>query len=175
MKPSTVRCEELAAAVVEAACQELDAAVFKIKHCLNQLNDEQIWWRPTESMNSIANLLLHLSGNLGQWIIAGLGGRDDSRDRPAEFAARGPVSRFELLERLDSVIADAKKVLSGLDAHDLTRKYRIQGFEVTGMGAVFDSIPHFRGHTQEIVHLTRCLLGETYVFDFVPRTLEQGL
>ena len=75
----------LSNAVGKEVCEELDAALRLIKHCVNQLTDDQLWWRPSESMNSVANLLLHLCGNLRQWIVSGVGGAADVRERQKEF------------------------------------------------------------------------------------------
>src|SRR5437764_6339620 len=94
--------DELATAVGTEAASELASALSKIKHCLGQLSDEQVWWRSHPSLNSVGNIVLHLSGNLRQWIVAGLGDATDVRDRPAEFAERGPISRDELLRRLEA-------------------------------------------------------------------------
>jgi hypothetical protein len=166
--------DELAAAVGVEAAKELTAAVDRIQHCLGQLSDEQIWGRSQPSMNSIGNLILHLCGNVRQWIIAGLGGAADVRDRPAEFAERGPIPKVELLRKLESVVSEAKGVLCQLTADQALGLHGIQGFEVTGLGAIFSSIPHFRGHTQEIIHMTRVQLGDGYWFAWKPATPEQG-
>lgn len=169
-----ITADALATAVAAEAGNELTSALGRITHCLNQLTDEQVWERSQPSLHSIGNLLLHLCGNLGQWIIAGLGGATDARDRPAEFAERGPIPRDELLRRLTAVVAEAKQVLAGLSARQLLEVRRIQGFDVTGLAAIFDSVPHFRGHTQEIVHRTRLQLGDAYTFAWRPATPEQG-
>jgi hypothetical protein len=166
--------DELAAVVGAAAAHELGSALGRIKHCLGQLNDEQVWHRSQPGLNSIGNLVLHLCGNLRQWVVAGLGGAGDFRDRPAEFAERGPIQKEELLRRLETGVEEAKRILAGVDARQLTEARRIQGFDVTGLAAVFDSVPHFRGHTQEIVHMTRLLLGDAYKFAWTPTTPEQG-
>jgi hypothetical protein len=65
-------------------------------------------------------------------------------------------------------------VLAKTTATDLLRRRRIQGFDVTALGAIFDSVPHFVGHTHQIVYITRCLLGDAYRFEWVPETSEQG-
>ena len=124
--------DELAAAVGTAAAHELASALERIKHCLGQLNDEQVWWRSQPSLNSIGNLILHLCGNLRQWIVAGLGGAADVRNRPAEFAERGPIPKDELLRRLEAVVEEAKAILadcrrpptSGSPAHPGLRRDR---------------------------------------------------
>ena len=171
MQPTS---DQLAAAVAAAASEELAKALERIKHCLDQLTDEQIWQREIESMNSIGNLSLHLCGNLRQWIVAGVGGAADMRQRPNEFSERGPIPKAELLHRLDEVVADAHVAMAKTSAAELMRKRCIQGFDVTGIDAIFDSVPHFRGHTQEIVHMTRSLLGDAYQFAWTPSTPQEG-
>src|SRR5262245_36604156 len=131
--------DELARAMGTAAADELTSALERIRHCLGQLTDEQVWWRPQPSMNSIGNQMLHLCGNLRQWLVAGLGGAQDVRNRPAEFAERGPIPKTDLLRRLDAGVSEAKAILGRLIARDLMEVRRIQGFDVTGLGAIFDS------------------------------------
>jgi hypothetical protein len=166
--------DDLAAAVGTEAAKELTSALGRIKHCLDQLTDEQVWWRSQPSLNSIGNLVLHLCGNLRQWVVAGLGSAADARDRPAEFAERGPIPKAELLRKLDAVTGEAKDVLSRLTARPLLECRRIQGCDVTGLAALFDCVPHFRGHTQEIVHMTRLQLGDAYQLAWEPKTPEEG-
>lgn len=171
MQPTS---EQLAAAVAAAASQELTKALDRIKHCLGQLTDEQIWCRPSEALNSIGNLILHLCGNLRQWIVAGIGGGKDVRQRPKEFSERESIPKIEFLRRLDEVVAKAHNALARASASDLMKTRRIQGFDVTGLEAIFDSVPHFRGHAQEIVHMTRSMLGDAYQFAWTPATPEEG-
>lgn len=166
--------DELAVAVGAEAANELDSGLGRIKHCLEQLSDDQVWWRPHPSLNSIGNMILHLCGNLRQWIVAGLSGTADLRDRPSEFSERGPISKGDLLRNLEAVVDGAKSVLIRQTAPQLLQARRIQGFEVTGLKAIFDSVPHFRGHTQEIIGMTRWQLGDAYKFAWAPTTPEQG-
>jgi uncharacterized damage-inducible protein DinB len=161
-------------AYLVVAGHQLLEATAKIEHCLNQLSDEQMWWRPTRSQNSIANLLLHLCGNVRQWIISGVGGEPDIRRRPTEFSEQGPISKAELLRRLDDTVQQAARVLKNASTQDLLKHRRIQGSDRTGLTAIFDSVAHFQGHTQEIICLTRMQLGEAYQFNWSPSTPEEG-
>lgn len=79
----------------------------KIRVCCAKLSREQLWWRPDEASNSIANLVLHLAGNVRQWIVAGVGGAADERQRAEEFSARGGLDADELLERLEDAVLEA--------------------------------------------------------------------
>ena len=166
--------EDITRVVTHEANVVFDHCLEVISHCLGQLSDDQIWWRPHESLNSVGNLVLHLTGNVRQWIVAGLGNQDDTRDRPSEFAQRTAIDREALLNGLREVVAEAKSVLAEISAEKMLSPHRIQGFEVTGWGALFDSLPHFKGHTQEIVCLTRMQLGNKYEFHWKPTSPEQG-
>jgi uncharacterized damage-inducible protein DinB len=164
----------LAKVVGDELGHELGEAQDRIGHCLGQLSEEQVWSRPTEAMNSVGNLLLHLTGNVRQWLVSGLGGTSDDRDRPAEFAERRHLAKADLWDRLKATVDAARAVLAARTAEEWLRPRRIQGFEVTGVGAAVSSVAHFRGHTQEIVHMTRTLLGDRYRFAWTPATPEQG-
>lgn len=166
---------EVTSAFSDASRRQLKDLAARIRHCLNQLTDEQVWWRPSDVQNSIANLILHLCGNVRQWIISGVGGVPDTRDRPKEFSDRSQASKAELLHQLDEVLAETDQVLAGLTPEQAVAPRRIQGFDgETGISAIFHSIAHFYGHTQEIVHMTRTLLGEKYQFEWEPKTPEEG-
>ncbi len=164
----------LVTAFNEAIMSELSDAIAKIRHCLQQLSDDQIWWRPNESMNSIANLILHLCGNVRQWVVAGLGNAPDLRNRPQEFSQRDRIPASQLMEMLDNIALEVRHTLHDLTADNLIQRRIVQSFDVSGVGALIESIAHFRGHTQEIIHMTRMQLGESYEFEFVPNADQQG-
>ena len=155
------------------ARESLAEGLRKIEHCAHQLNEEQVWWRPRPEMNSVANLMLHLAGNIRQWICHGVGGARDIRNRPEEFADRSELPKNNILSMLRSAVREADAVMERLAAEKLTDPRRIQGFDTTVLAAIFDSVAHFRGHSQEIIHMTREILGERYKFDFVPQGAEQ--
>ena len=127
----------------------------KIEQCLALLSDEQIWWRAVPESNSIGNLLLHLSGNVRQWIVVGLGGSRDERDREAEFAQRKIIPRDELLERLRQTLSEVDATLATFDSNRLTKRFTIQKSDVSGLGAIFHVVEHFSMHTGQIIMLTK--------------------
>src|SRR5712691_3806612 len=129
----------------------------KIERCVGLLNDQQVWWRANEQSNSIGNLLLHLSGNVRQWIVCGLGGATDSRDRDSEFAQRGEIPRAELFDRLKRTVDEAVTVLARLDPEALLEKHRIQGLEVSALEAVLHVVEHFSMHAGQVVYITKLL------------------
>jgi hypothetical protein len=164
----------LARAYLAESRRRLASCHERIAHCLGQLDDAQVWWRAQPGLNSIGNLVLHLCGNLRQWLVFGVGGAADVRNRPAEFAEQGPIARDELLRLLTEVVRAAGEALARVEGGRLLEARRIQGFEETVLSAIFDSLAHLAGHTQEIVFMTRLQLGDAYRFAWVPATPEQG-
>lgn len=146
---------------------------LRITHCLSQLSEAQVWWRPRPEMNAIGNLLLHLRGNVGQWIVVGVGGGSFTRDRPAEFAANGEQSKQELESQLAEMVNRAAEVLAGGAEAWLLEPVRVQGHDTTRAGAALHATGHFEGHAQEIVALTRLQLGEGYRPLWIPAGPEQ--
>src|SRR5581483_4634266 len=77
------------------ARETLASSLKKIVHCVEQLRDEDLAWRQDESQNSIQNIVLHLCGNVRQWIVHGVGGEPDVRHRPSEFSDRQPLAKAD--------------------------------------------------------------------------------
>ena len=140
----------------------------RIIACLRMIPEKQIWWRPNRASNSLGNLVLHLSGNVRQWIVSGLGGGPDRRNRNLEFSERGPIPRPALIGLLSGTVAEACLVLKRLQPANLSRQYRIQGFRVTGMVAISHVMEHFGYHTGQIIFLTKMKCAMDLEFTQLP-------
>ena len=139
----------------------------KIEQCAALLSDEQIWWRANPESNSIGNLLLHLSGNVRQWIVVGLGDSPDQRDRDAEFAQRESISRDELIRRLRQTVNEVDATLATFDANRLLDRFTIQKSDVSALAAIFHVVEHFSMHTGQIFLLTKLLTAtDLRFYDF---------
>ena len=127
----------------------------KIRLALESLDETQIWKRENADSNSIGNLMLHLAGNVRQWIVGGIGGEQCDRNREAEFAAAGGVMKSELLSKLSASVIDADRVLARLTEDDLNRQVTIQGRDTTVFAAVYHVVEHFSMHTGQIIMLAK--------------------
>jgi len=127
----------------------------KIRAAVESMPPEKLWWRPHERSNSVGNLLLHLSGNMRQWIISGVGGHADVRKRNMEFAARGGAPAAQMLDMLDTTVHEADAVLRALMPSELGERRLIQGRDTTVFEAVFHVVEHFSGHTGQIIMLAK--------------------
>ena len=136
----------------------------RMKECVAPLTGEQVWWRPNDASNSIGNLLLHLDGNVRQWLVDSFNKNDDQRDRPAEFAAHGGLSATDLLARLGAILDEAAKVLHRLTVEELLAPYEIQGYHVRGLDAVYQVVEHFGLHYGQIVYIAKSLLSRDLGF-----------
>jgi len=127
----------------------------KLRHCVAGMPDEVLWKRANESSNSIANLVIHLDGNVREWIIGGVGGLAFDRDRSAEFACRDGLPAERLVTHLTQTLAEADGVLARLTGEDLSRPRTIQNRETTVLAAIYHVIEHFAMHTGQIVLLAK--------------------
>jgi uncharacterized damage-inducible protein DinB len=142
-----------------------ESNLVKIEGALRSLSDEQIWWRPNESCNSIGNLLLHLAGNLRQWVIAGVGGAEDLRDRQREFTERKQISKVDLLGLLKNTIDEVEAVIANIENElsiaksdePLQRECLPQGFSQTVFDVLFHVVEHFSYHTGQIIFIAKTL------------------
>lgn len=129
----------------------------KIERAVAQLSAEETWAKGSQSENSVGNLLLHLAGNVRQWIQSSLGGSEDRRDRDSEFAALQGPTPDQLLARLRDTVEEACAVISGLSAGQLAATHKIQTYEVSGIAAVYHVVEHFSYHTGQIAFITKQL------------------
>jgi uncharacterized damage-inducible protein DinB len=136
----------------------------KIERCVGELSEDDVWWRAHEANNSIGNLILHLSGNVRQWIISGLGGEPDSRNRPAEFAERGKIPKEQLLSMLRITLRDADNVLRVFEPSRLLEVRHIQTYDVTCLDALSHVVEHFAGHVGQIIYITKLRTGKDLRF-----------
>jgi uncharacterized damage-inducible protein DinB len=138
----------------------------KIKAAVALLSEDELWWRPNPQSNSVGNMILHLSGNVRQWIVSGVGHAPDRRKRDQEFLEQGPMPSQELLGNLESTVAEAVDVLRRLDRTSLLGKEKIQAYEVTLVQAIFHVVEHFSYHTGQIIYVAKLLKGvDTQFYD----------
>src|SRR5690349_11735229 len=115
----------------------------RMRSSVESLTDEQVWWRPNEASNSVGNLLLHLNGNIRQWLISSFRRLGDERNRPAEFSQRQLIPASALLATLGNTVSEAAEVLASLTEADLLQTLEIQGYTVSGLDAVYQVVEHF--------------------------------
>jgi Protein of unknown function (DUF1572) len=136
----------------------------RLKETVASLSEEQIWWRPNESSNSIGNLILHLNGNVRQWLVVSFSRQADERNRPQEFSGRNPISTPVLLDMLGATMAQASEALTRLTDVELLAPYEIQGYKVRGLDAVYQAVEHFGLHYGQILYIAKNLTGRDLGF-----------
>jgi uncharacterized damage-inducible protein DinB len=127
----------------------------KIRAAVEAMPADALWWRANDQSNSVGNLLLHLNGNVRQWILGGVGGASNTRDRAGEFSARSGATASELLAQLDRTLDEVDAVLAGLTEADLSGKRTIQGRDITVFEAVYHVTEHFAMHMGQIILMAK--------------------
>jgi len=149
---------------LDCSANRLEQFSGRIAACLAKLNSEQVWARGSENENAIGNLVLHLCGNVRQWILSAVGGAPDARERDAEFSARGSVPGAELAVRLKATVEEALAILRAFPSARLAEGVVVQGYSVTLLEAIYHVVEHFAQHTGQIVFATKQLTGEDLGF-----------
>jgi len=136
----------------------------RLRACVELLTDEQLSWRPNENSNSIANLMLHLSGNVRQWLLVSFNKEEDRRQRSAEFAERSQLSASTLIAQLGATMDETSALLARLTPADLVARYEIQGYHVTGLDAIYHVVEHFGMHYGQIAYIAKALTAKDLGF-----------
>ena len=147
---------DLGAALLKECRRRLfDESLPRIRKCLGELTVEEIWARPNGQTVSAGNLVLHLAGNVRQYVVATLGGVPDVRERQKEFDEPGPLETADLLGRLEKAMAEVSAVLDRLDPSTLLRTHRVQGFVESGLSILVHVVEHFSYHTGQLAYIVK--------------------
>lgn len=129
----------------------------QIRSALASLTEEQVWWRPNETSNSIGNLILHLTGSLNHFLNRNLGGIPYDRDRPAEFAERRPLPKAELLALFDDMVSKAGQTFDGLTPDSLAAPSPEPTMHTIAFEDLLNATAHLATHTGQIVWIAKML------------------
>ncbi|GAA4468984.1 hypothetical protein GCM10023093_27720 [Nemorincola caseinilytica] len=136
----------------------------RIERCLGELSETEIWRRPNDQLASVGNLVLHLCGNIGQYILSSLGDRPDSRIRRQEFDAMGGYTRQQLQDMMHTTAEEAIKIIAAATPQEMMRVRMVQGFSMSGIGICVHVTEHYSYHTGQIALHTKLLRNKDLGF-----------
>ncbi|MPR32277.1 DinB family protein [Salmonirosea aquatica] len=154
----------LASEFIEQSLHYFHLNTPRIIKCLDELSEEEVWQRPNGASNSVGNLILHLCGNIRQYIISGLGNQPDTRTRSVEFSVTEGFSKAELLQKLNETLHVADTVIRAADDENLLRERRVQAYTLTGLGIIIHVVEHYSYHTGQIAFWTKQLRNQDLGF-----------
>jgi len=155
---------QLVEELVKNTLYRMDENTRMIKKSLAEISEEEVWQKPNPSLNSIGNLILHLGGNISQYIISSLGETEDIRKRDVEFATVDGLNKAELLEKLEDVVDTAKRVIFDATLNQLVKMRSVQGFSLSGVGIILHAVEHYSYHTGQIAFWVKQLKNEDLGF-----------
>jgi len=155
---------DIAREFIKQSIYRIEKNTPKIIKCLGELSEEQVWLRPNEASNSIGNILLHLCGNITQYIISALGDQPDIRERDKEFSAKGGYSKKELGDKLVATMEKAVTIIRNPDESRLMKIHSVQGFDFSGIGIIVHVTEHYSHHTGQVIFWTKLLTGNDLGF-----------
>ena len=160
--------EEFKAVVLSKLFEEYWPRLYQ---CLDECDRDLLWFSPNENTNSIGNLVIHLEGNVRQWILHGVAGKEDLRNRSEEFDANHRIPKDELKTRLKKLKEEVVEVVNSVSAEQLMEHRSIQGFETSVLGALFHVVEHFSYHFGQITYLVKSVKNKDLGY-YADRNLE---
>jgi Protein of unknown function (DUF1572) len=154
--------DDVAGLFTEYSCEKLRAMLRLLESCMARLTEEQVWARGGAHENTIGTLVLHLDGNMRQWIQHGIGGQPDARARDAEFAADGGMARKALLAKFRGTLNEAVAIIAETSAERMGQRISPQPGqpESTVLGAIYQVVGHVQQHIGQVVLLTKQMVGK---------------
>jgi len=143
--------------ITEIKRRLFEESMFRLKKCLAELTEAQIWYRPNKASNSVGNLVLHLHGNVRQWVVAGLGKNKDVRERQQEFDEQGPVPTPQLLADMEQLMIEVNTILDNTTSTDLLKVRNVQGYQESGLSILVHITEHFSYHVGQMTYIVKML------------------
>ncbi|WP_405210667.1 DinB family protein [Dokdonia sp. Asnod2-E02] len=148
-----------------------DNAIFRLEEnvrmisiALSKVVEEELWTKQNQSLNTLGNQLLHICGNMTQYIVSGLGGNPDERNREEEFNTEDGFTKDELLQRLLLTVQTSTTIIDDATPENLLKKRNVQGFELSGTGIVLHAVEHFSYHTGQIAMQVKLVIDQPLGF-----------
>ena len=139
---------------------KLEQMTGYLEICLMRLSPEQLWHRENDSENAPGNLVLHLIGNVKQWIGHTLGGHEDTRNRDGEFAPGQHHAPAQVAEALRRTVDEAVAIILSLTPERLAERVSSQDGERTALEVVYQVVGHFQQHTGQVIYATKHITGQ---------------
>lgn len=165
--------DQIAREYLDFSVQKLDLMTKYLDSCLDKLTDQQVWQRGADHENAVGHLVLHLCGNMRQWILHGVGGEPDVRTRELEFDPEKILSGSQLRERFHSSVDEARAVISDVTAARLVERTQPQGRDTTVLGAIYQVVGHVQQHVGQIILLTKQMTASDLDLT-IPRPRSKG-
>jgi uncharacterized damage-inducible protein DinB len=156
--------DDLVSEFLKNSSYRLDEGTRMIKISLDSISESDIWKKPNESSNSIGNQIVHICGNMTQYIIASLGEGDDYRNRDEEFSMTGGFTKSQLIQKLEDTVKEAKVILKQCSKKQLIKIREVQGFKLSGIGIVIHAVEHYSYHTGQIAFWAKLMTNKDLGF-----------
>ena len=142
---------------IEQSISRFEENTPKIEKCLAELTEDELWHRPNASSNSPGNIILHLCGNITQYVLSSLGDIEDKRERDKEFTSTRVLQKAELMDKLKTTVSAAVKIMRSLNDSDMLQKHSVQGFDLSAIGIIIHVVEHYSYHTGQIIYWTKLI------------------
>ncbi len=139
--------------------EHLNTIAERLIICLDAVDDEELWVDFTPDLSSPGNLVLHLIGNLNQYVLKTLGDKKFHRERAKEFCDKPGLSKEQLKKMFAATIRECYAIAGSLNEEQLSRMHKVQGFEHSGYGILIHATEHLSHHTGQFTWFCKYLFN----------------
>jgi len=133
----------------------IQEGLSRIVQCVETLSEKQLWYKHNTNTNTVGNIILHLCGNVRQYIQTGIGFEADVRNRPSEFLLSSKVSKETLIDKITEVTSGANEIIQSISEDNLSESRMVQGFDENVLSIIIHVIEHFSYHVGQITFFTK--------------------
>jgi uncharacterized damage-inducible protein DinB len=148
---------------IKVSLHRIERGRKTILHCLEQLSDEEVWLKIDPVLNSVGIIINHICGNARQWIISGVGGTGDTRNRPTEFTDDNKLNKNQLTEKFGNMIKHFNSTIKNLKEERLLENIQRQGLDKSVMDSIYSTVVHLELHAGQITMLTHYIKKDEYI------------
>jgi nucleoside triphosphatase YtkD len=128
---------------------------------IEQLNDDQLNWRPDTYSHNIPNLLRHIAGNMQERILSGILKEDIARDRDKEsnIAYMTKDEAELLIQNTLQIIID---LIEKISDEALEEFQMVRGKQRTNLDMLHQCAAHYSEHMGQIFYISKLILQDKY-------------
>lgn len=123
--------------------------------CFDKITEKELWNQPSKEGIAIGNQVIHIVGNMTQYLVSTLGQKNYNRQRDKEFEINRGICKSSLINELSYTIKESIITINKLSLENLLKKRKVQVYYLSGIGCLIHAVEHFSYHTGQIALLTK--------------------
>lgn len=128
---------------------------------VEQLDDDQLNWRPDETSHSISTLIRHIEGNIKERIVKGILLEEVYRNREEELT-QSDRPKAELVTIVQDKLQLVIDTIRAMPDEAFSQTQTVRNRERTHLDILLQCTAHYSEHMGQIFYIAKQMLKENY-------------